>query len=340
MMIKKDWSIVRITVLLYFIVVLLPVNYFLAAQSFQSVQNDAKTMNQLVIISYDLQRLASANDSDRKEALLKEIDRSLQSVKETFIQYPPNEEYVALFQANEVFIDLDNAYKKLVIAINGSDSIDVIVNHAFKQVSNFSKVGQEMASYKNEVILDKLFLSLAFTMLSIIALVFFIRLYMKLQLQKHAVHDHLTGLYNKKYFEHALNNAILLETRQENPLSLITLSIGNYDKLKTSLDKKSFEKSLVEFSELFNHFFRRSDTVCRMEPDYFASIIPDASTQNVQKLSARLQEELESKYSNSSIKIEIQVGSATYDKDSDASLLETATIDMQSANMCKIGGES
>jgi len=329
---KKDWSVIRITILLYFIVILLPLNYYYTKQSFKSMQNDASTMNNLVEISGALQTLTAIN--------IKEIDDSLETIEKKFINYPPNKEYVDMFHADKFYTLLVKNYEKLKLEMNDEALTKVNSFKTFTQVNNFSNITKEMMSYKMTIILDRLYLSLAFTMIIIVALIFFIRLYIKIQIKKHAIHDHVTGLYNKKYFDNALLKIELLETRQGNELSLLVLSIDNYSELEDSLNKKGFEKRLVGFSTIFNNFFRRSDIVCRIEENCFVAITPDATLTNANKLSDRLLQELNAECLNDSIKIDVRVGVAKYDKDDPLSLLGDAKLNMKSHEVFSIGKTS
>jgi len=335
---KKDWSAIRITVFLYFIVILIPFNYYFAKQSFDSMRNDAATMNRLVFINGALQYLANTNKPNQKISLIKKIDSTLDVIEQTFIQFPANSEYVSLFRADESFNALKQAYKEIKEVSTKPDLVKGLTYKTFKEVYIFSKTAEEMMNYKIKKILDKLYLSLVFTMISMIILIFLIRLYIKLQLLKHSVRDHVTGLLNKKYFNNVLEHAQTLAERQEHSLSILTLSILNYDEINESLDKEDFEKHLKEFSTIFSHIFRQSDTVCRVEKDFFVAIAPDATLESINKLSKRLQQKLKSSHIHGNISIDVSIGVATYNKDSSISLLEASKKDMSASNKLTIRG--
>lgn len=339
---KKDWSAIRITLLFYFIVVLIPLNYYFVKESFKSMKNDAAAMNYLVFISGAVQTLPTEDDLNKKKTLMKEIYSSLEAVEKKFINFPPNKEYVTLFRAGEMFSLLKNAHEKLEKSIENNIEIKIAANKMSSEINAFSKLAEEMTSYKSEMALNKLYISLAFTMLLIIILIFIVRTYIRLQFFKHTIHDHVTGLYNKKYFNSVLQNSKELAIRHNRPLSLLILSINNYDELKESLNRADFEKYLKEFGTVFSHFFRRSDTVCRIEDNYFASIVPDASLANIKKLSRRLEQELQSKLSENKIKpsISTSVGVGTCEESGSLSLLEEARKNMKNCSVTKLGDAS
>lgn len=334
---RKDWFAIRITLLLYLIVLLIPINYYFAKESFNSIRNDAATMNNLVLLSGAVQSLSHEDNLHKKELLMNSIDSSLSAVEQNFINFSPNKEYVELFRAQKMFSLLKNAYKKLETAIENGAEVRANIDKVSMEINAFSKVTEEMAKYKIETALNKLYISLAFTMLLVIILIFAVRTYIRLQFFKHTIYDHVTGLYNKKYFDSVLQNSKELAIRHNRPLSLLLLSINNYDEQNSSLNKTDFEKSLEEFISIVSHFFRHSDTVCRIEKNCFASIAPDASLANIRKISLRLQKELQSKLSKSKIELQISIGIASCDNDTPCTILEEARENMEKFSAIKLG---
>ena len=336
---KRDWSVFRITILLYAIVVLLPFNYYFANHSFESMQNDGVTMNRLVYINGTIQRVIGMEDASQRQRLIDEVESSFKSIDHDFLQAASNTEFVALFRANEGYERMIETWIDLKTALDEKDLADALGDKCWREVNSFAKTAEEMLAYKSEVMLDKLYLSLVFTMLTVIALVFLIRLYIRIQIQKHAIHDHVTGLYTKKYYNEALQNAKLLASRPKSPLSLLTLSFDNYDEIKNTLDQKKFEAFLLDFSKQFRELFRQSDTVCRIEANRFVAIAPDASLENVQKLANRLEKKLSIHQFDLQNAVDLHMGVASYHKDSGMPILEEAQEVMKRSGTISIGGQ-
>ena len=80
-MIRKDWSVIRITILLYFIVFLLPLNYYFTKESFDSMKNDATTMRHLVFINGAVPSLATIDNINDRDLIIKKIDSSLNKIE-------------------------------------------------------------------------------------------------------------------------------------------------------------------------------------------------------------------------------------------------------------------
>ncbi len=334
---KKDWSAIRITLLLYFIVFFIPINYYFAKDSFNSMKNDAPTLNNLVFLSSAIQSLSVESDLHNKEILIKNIHLSLDTIEQNFINFLPNKEYIELFRAKKIFSLLKNAYKKLQASVENGTEIKAATDRVSMEINTFSKLVEEMTSYKIDTALNKLYISLTLTILLVIILIFTVRTYIRLQFLKHAIHDHVTGLYNKKYFDSVLQNSKELAIRHNQPLSLLLLSINNYDEIKASLNRADFEKSLKELGTLFSHLFRRSDIVCRIEDNCFASIAPNALLINIQKISLRLQKELQSKLAQNKIELQISIGIASCEDDAPCLILEKAKKNMESFSAIRLG---
>lgn len=336
---KRDWSIFRITILLYFIVILLPLNYYFANRSFESMRSDGQTMNHLVYINGTIQRAIGLDDKVERQKLIDEVELSFKTIDHDFLQAPINAEYVALFRANEGYNAMIESWIKLKMAFDENGLAKVLGDKCWKEVNSFSNKAEEMLAYKSETMLDRLYLSLLFTMLIVIALVFLIRLYIRIQLEKHAIHDHVTGLYNRKYYNEALQKAKLLAVRHESPLSLLVVSFDQYDELSKSIDKKQFEAFLVEFSRQFREFFRQSDTICRIDANCFVAITPDANIENEQNLALRLEKKLNIHHFDLRKEVEFRIGVSSYHKERGEALLDEALEVMKRSPRIRVGGE-
>ncbi len=337
---KKDWSVFRITVLLYVIVVLLPLSYYFAMNSFKGMQNDSETMNRLVYINGTIQRVGTIDDNVEREQLIATVEESFKVIDNDFLQAQNNAEYVKLFHVNEGYESVIQTWIALKMSLADEELRSVFSAKCWGEVNTFSKMTEEMLAYKSETMLDRLYLSLLFTMIAVIVLVYFVRLYIRIQIQKYAIHDHVTGLYNKKYFHEALQKAKQLANRQEKPLSLIVVSINKYDEVKKGFDNKQFEAFLLEFGRQFREFFRQSDTICRVEENCFVAISPEANLDNENQMALRLEKHLSNHHFQLKAKVNMHVGVSSYHKDSGMPLLEEALEVMKRRPHITVGGDS
>jgi len=339
---KKDWSTFRITVLLYLIVAMIPVSYFFVNRSFASMQSDAKTMDRLVFINGGVQRVVTLTDPEEKLALIEAVNTALEAIDRTFMQLGENTEYVELFRAKEGFAALQESWERLGSALKNGDksSVRLMSTVCWNDANSFSKVVEEMNRFKGNEMLDIVYLSLLFTMLFVLTLIYLIRLYIRIQLQKHAIHDHVTGLYNHKYFKEVIDKTQLLAKRRESPFVFFAISFENYTYLEKLLDRRTFNAFLHNFSKELDDFFRHSDTICRIEPNLFVVIAPDATLENGLELAKRLQERLVAHGFELREAGRMHLGVAAYDQESSRFILDEATAAMEASSGVSIGGRS
>lgn len=332
---NTDWSVIRITILLYLIVLLLPFNYYLTKISFENTQNDASSMKKIVSISSSVHRFLNTSDQEQ-HSLINKIDADFEYLDTSFIHFTSNNEYIELFRAQESYYKLKTIYTK--IKASNVSTNTTLVDNFYQEIDVFSTIAQNIINHKMSTNLNKLYLSLAFTMMLIITLIYFVRFYIKRQIKKHAIHDDLTNFYNNKYYENILEHEIAIAKRKERPLSLILLNITNYKELKQSLNSKAFEKELKEFSQIFSHNFRHSDTICRIEKSFLVVVAPDTSFDNAHTAIQRFHSELKEKEKNLNVGLCIKIGISTYDLDEPSLLLENAKLNMNQAKAQTIGG--
>jgi diguanylate cyclase (GGDEF)-like protein len=325
---QKDWPAFRITFLLYAIVVLIPVNYYFASRSFQSMENDANIIHQLGVLNGNMQRLVKLAHDEQRDDLVANIDSTFSELDERFIHNSLNREYVEMFRAEEGYTLLYGCWDSLKSEMQSSQERSLLVKRSeqcWDIASDLTLTAEKMAEYKSEKMLNTLFLTLVLTMLAVVALIYFVRIYMKIQINRQAIRDTLTGLFNRKYFMEAIEKAQQMSYRHESTLSLLYLDIDHFRKINEELGKKSGDRLLAAAADLFNGFFRQSDTVCRLEGDDFVVIVPDAGLESATQLAERLIAEIQKHDFMLKMPVTVSVGVAQYHKGvASAELLEYA----------------
>ncbi len=112
----------------------------------------------------------------------------------------------------------------------------------------------------------------------------------ELKLIYQSMHDNLTGLYNRAYYEESLER---LEQGRQFPISILMVDV---DQLKTINDQDGHaagDQALINTAKLLGRSFRVEDTIARIGGDEFVVLMPDTASEEAEAALVRLRNELE-----------------------------------------------
>lgn len=118
------------------------------------------------------------------------------------------------------------------------------------------------------------------------------RVRLEQQLQKQAVRDPLTGLYNRRYFNTTLEEEVERCKRYGHALGFVMMDLNRFKVINDRYSHITGDQVLVEFSELLQENVRESDTVVRYGGDEFLIMFPETGgeAQNtVNRLKAKIE---------------------------------------------------
>lgn len=93
------------------------------------------------------------------------------------------------------------------------------------------------------------------------------------KLVKLALHDSLTNLPNRAYFNHRLEEEIIKADRNHEMLAVILLDLDYFKNINDTFGHPVGDALLKEFAERLKKGFRKTDTVARLGGDEFALIL-------------------------------------------------------------------
>ena len=94
----------------------------------------------------------------------------------------------------------------------------------------------------------------------------------KAQLSYEATHDPLTGLYNRKAYEQAL------EENDERSLTLILVDVDRFKQVNDTYGHEAGDRLLKRVASVLHEHFRSEDYVCRIGGDEFAVLMVNATS--------------------------------------------------------------
>ncbi len=124
-------------------------------------------------------------------------------------------------------------------------------------------------------------------------------------------HDHLTGLYNRAYFENEIDR---LSNSREYPITIVSVDLDGLKLVNDTLGHAEGDKLLMLCADVLREIFRSSDIISRVGGDEFAIILPRTDKETGQKIVNRIYKTLD-KYNKEHQKLPLHVSlglSTTY----------------------------
>ncbi len=98
--------------------------------------------------------------------------------------------------------------------------------------------------------------------------------YLQQELREQALRDSLTGLYNRRYLNDALDRELVRAKRDRSPLSLLMIDVDHFKKVNDTHGHHVGDKILAQLATLLTTHARGSDIVCRYGGEEFLVLMP------------------------------------------------------------------
>ncbi len=132
---------------------------------------------------------------------------------------------------------------------------------------------------------------------------------MEEELKQISMHDSLTGLYNRAYFEEEMRR---LDAHRHYPVSIVVFDVDGLKIINDILGHKQGDELIKDAATIIKKPFRTSDVVARVGGDEFAVILPSTSEKTTEQICQRLKAALQ-EYNRNNIRIPLRlsIGYAT-----------------------------
>ncbi len=282
---QKEWSSFRITLVLYFLVLLLPFSFYFVYTSFQMLQKDTNIVRQSSWAAGAIQYHA-ASQSDK----LQKIDKAILDISSWVKKNSHSKLYIGNRSLPEDLSEVTtcwDTYKKTLVTHDHS-TIQQQSLYCYEATENLAFIIEKMVYLKHKKLINLFYASLTIAMLLILLIIYLVRVYIHMQMKKHAIHDHETKLFNKKYFMAELKMSCSRSARHNFPLSLLRVSINDFDTY-SSREKRN---TLKVFGILMHSLVRDGDIPCRYDDNNFLILLPFTEEHNALILEQRIEEVL------------------------------------------------
>ncbi|MCK5247360.1 diguanylate cyclase, partial [Candidatus Bipolaricaulota bacterium] len=95
--------------------------------------------------------------------------------------------------------------------------------------------------------------------------------------REQAIHDALTGLFNRRYLEETLPRELASSRRRNTPMSVILFDIDHFKIVNDTFGHQAGDRTLQGLGALLDKSTREGDIACRYGGDEFVLVLPDTT---------------------------------------------------------------
>ena len=147
---------------------------------------------------------------------------------------------------------------------------------------------------------------------------------MEQKLRTLSVTDELTGLYNRRGFFIMVEQLLKLTKRHKKGIFMLYADVDNLKEINDKLGHQEGDLALIDTANILKTTYRDTDIVARLGGDEFVVIPVGGAGDNVELITGRLQENLESHAAEGSrnYRLSVSLGVSYYDPESPCSIDE------------------
>ena len=127
------------------------------------------------------------------------------------------------------------------------------------------------------------------------------------EIQYLSYHDHLTGLYNRRYMEDSLNR---LDTPRNLPFTVMSIDVNGLKLTNDAFGHKMGDRLLIRCGTMLENICREDDIIGRMGGDEFMILLPKTADEEAQRIRERIERAMK-EIKLDSIIVSLAIGFAT-----------------------------
>lgn len=126
--------------------------------------------------------------------------------------------------------------------------------------------------------------------------------------------DALTGLFNRRYFEHRLRQEVRHALRSCRPLSVMMIDIDEFKKLNDRFGHQAGDVALRAVASAITGCLRLTDEAAsRVGGEEFAILMPDTDAYGINAAAERVRAAVESSHAEGAPQVTVSIGTATFE---------------------------
>ena len=289
---KKEWKSLRITLLLYAAILIVPLGMWFNYQRYDDLRQTAYAISDTMKIQEGLLVISSTAPSEKRSRDLAAIDKDVKQTGKWVEEHRNDRDYVGGRSLEKQY---DTAYKCWQDIYKHNEKIDEIEPECLKRTHSLIFALERMYILKQDRFEHILFLTGAVLVFILLLTVYLIRLYLYHQSKEHAIYNLESNLYNRKFLEEIYSKMCANVKRYDKVLSVMTLHIPMLGTDERSLPKEKREKILHSIGEILWKHTRDSDAACHIEEESFVILMPETSASESKTVEERLEKEFSEK---------------------------------------------
>ena len=138
------------------------------------------------------------------------------------------------------------------------------------------------------------------------------------QLREQAIHDSLTGLYNRQRLGEFFERELQLAKRRRHSVSVVMADLDHFKVVNDQYGHRCGDEVLKIFSDLIRRTYRASDFSCRYGGEEFLILLPDVTHKSACERTEHLRSAIENTpvdFDGSTVRVTASFGVATYPRD-------------------------
>lgn len=134
------------------------------------------------------------------------------------------------------------------------------------------------------------------------------------KMAKHAAHDSLTNLPNRKHFHDQLAETIALAKQEKQTFTVLYLDLDGFKTINDDLGHATGDQLIEHTARRLEQCVRKGDMVARVGGDEFVVLLQDVASSDVSRIAEKIIENLSKPFlfANKALSITTSIGVATY----------------------------
>jgi diguanylate cyclase (GGDEF)-like protein len=132
------------------------------------------------------------------------------------------------------------------------------------------------------------------------------------KLQKLAAKDGLTGLYNRKFMEELIVDAMNRSKRSHTPLALLMIDVDFFKQVNDTFGHNAGDEVLLRLTRMLDSHKRSTDYLGRWGGDELVLLLTDTDLSGAANLAEKLRQLVKQQFSPHSSKLTISLGASEY----------------------------